>query len=117
AIGEQALVTVADVVLYIGAAIGLVACWEYRRRMLPIGLAVAFFFLTAVMFHAEARFRLPIMPFICILFGYAATVVFDKARRIEFVKHRQKQIAAGLAIAGILCVYAYTGMLFLTGKV
>lgn len=113
----QLLVTSADFLLYLGAAIGLATCWQYRQRLLPIFVGIVFFFAVQVVFHAEARFRLPLVPFLCLLFGYAAMVLTDRHRRRDFLVHKRWVTVSSVAACSIIGVYLYTGVLFLTGKI
>jgi hypothetical protein len=114
---EQAFVTIGDFLLYVGAAIGLGACWHYRTRLLLPFVAIGFFLAVQIVFHAEARFRLPVVPFLCMLFGYAAMMLTDRQRRTEFMSQKRNTRGSVVAIACIICVYVYTGVLFLAGKV
>lgn len=116
-IPTQMLVTAADFLLYVGAAIGLAACWQHRRRLLLVFLAIGFFCLVQVIFHGEGRFRLPIVPFLCVFYGYGLMVMTDARKRAEFLILRSRVLGLTAGIASIVFIYGYTGMLFLTGKV
>ena len=113
----QLLVTGTDFLLYLGAAIGLVASWKFRNRLLLLLVGIIFFFGVQVVFHAEARFRLPLVAFICMFFGYAVMLLTDRERRKEFLGHRAWVIRSSIAFCAIAGVYIYTGVLFLTGKI
>lgn len=113
----QLAVTGADFLLYLGAAIGLVASWKYKQRLLLLLVAAVFFFGVQVVFHSEARFRLPIVSFLCLFFGYAVMMLTDREQRKEFMAHRMSMIGSSIAVCSIVGVYIYTGVLFLTGKI
>jgi hypothetical protein len=113
----QMFVTGADVLLYLGAAIGLAACWQDRKRLTPLFAAIGFFCVVQVVLHSEARFRLPIVPFLCILCGYAIFVLTERGRRKEFMMLRSRMIGLAVGIGSIILIYGYTGVLFLTGIV
>lgn len=113
----QLLVTGADLLLYLGAAIGLATCWQHRHRLWLLFVGTVFFFGVQVAFHAEARFRLPMVPFLCLLCGYALMVLSDREQREELRGHKQWMVRSSIAACSIIGVYVYTGVLFLTGKI
>ena len=113
----QMLVTGADVLLYLGAAIGLAACWQDRKRLAPLFVVIGFFCAVQVVLHSEARFRLPIAPFLCILCGYALMVLTERRKRKEFMMLRSRMIGLAVGIGSIILIYGYTCVLFLTGKI
>ena len=113
----QAAAVASDFLLYIGAAIGVVATWKSRRRLVPLYAAFLFFGLVQVVLHAEARYRLPLVPLICLFFGWGTAILIDRARRLDFFANRKQKIAAGVLISSIVLVYCFTGWLFLEGKI
>lgn len=113
----QAAAVAFDFLLYVGAAIGFVATWDNRRRLVPLYVAFLFFGLVQVVLHSEARYRLPLVPLICLFFGWGAVILMDRARRLEFFTNRKLRIAAGALISSIVLVYCFTGWLFWEGKV
>ncbi len=113
----QAAAVGSDFLLYIGAVVGLVATWDNRRRLVPLYAAFMFFGLVQIVLHAEARYRLPLVPLICLFFGWGVAIVADRARRLEFFANRKLKIVAGALISLTVLVYCFTGWFFLEGKV
>ena len=113
----QAAAVGSDFILYLGAAIGFVATWENRRRLVPLYAAFIFFGLVQVVLHSEARYRLPLVPLICLFFGWGAAILVDRARRVEFFANHKLKIAAGALVSLTVLVYCFTGWLFLEGRV
>jgi hypothetical protein len=111
----QAVAVGADAVLLLGAALGAAAGWKRRRQLLPLFLAMAFFWIVQVVLHAEARFRLPIVPILGVLFGYGALVYRNGLRGA--LATPGERIAFSLSAAGILAVYGFTGWMFLRGVI
>jgi 4-amino-4-deoxy-L-arabinose transferase-like glycosyltransferase len=113
----QAVATAFDFLIYIGAAIGFVATWSERHRLLPVYGALVFFTFVQVMLHAEARYRLPLIPLLCIFFGWGVTVVANTQKRAELLAHGRMKTAAGVLVGLVGVVYVCTGLFFLTGKI
>jgi hypothetical protein len=113
----QALAVGSDFVLLIGVALGLVSTGELRSKLVPVYMTVAYFFLTQVVLEAEARNRLPLVPLLCLFFGWGIFEMLDKDRRVAFFSNRRRRLSfAGMA-AAIILIYSYTGLLFLSGKI
>ncbi len=66
--------------------LGLLLIFRYNRRYHIIGLFVIVYMLTVVMFFVNARFRLPVLPFLIILASIAFWKIFDMARERKFKK-------------------------------
>ena len=113
----QAAATAFDFLIYVGAAVGFVATWSERHRLVPIYAALLFFMLVQVVLHSEARYRLPIIPLLSMFFGLGASVVANKQKRLEFLAPSGRKTAAGILIGMVGIVYACTGWFFLTGKI
>jgi 4-amino-4-deoxy-L-arabinose transferase-like glycosyltransferase len=113
----QAVAVGVDALLLLGAALGAVAGWKHRRQLLPLFLAIAFFWLVQAVLHAEARFRLPLVPILCVLFGYGAATLVSRDRLRSTFALQGPRIAFCLCAAGIVVVYGFTGWMFLRGMI
>lgn len=113
----QLLAVIIDFILLIGVAIGIVVAANSRHRTLLILEAVLFFFLVQVVLHAEARFRLPLVPLFCLFFGWGVTIIADKQRRNLLLKSTTKYLIAGGLITLMFLIYVYTGWLFMKGVI
>ena len=113
----QAIAVASDFLLYIGGAIGLIALWQDRKRLMPLFVAVAFFALVQVVLHSESRYRLPLVPVFCLLSGWGSVMMVDRVRRNEFFSHYGQRLATGILAGFIVLVYSFTGWLFLIGRI
>lgn len=113
----QAVAVGADALLLLGAALGAVAGWKFRRQLLPLFLAMVFFWLVQAVLHAEARFRLPVVPLLCVLFGYGAATLVSRSRLKETFGLPGPRVVFCSCAAGIIAVYVFTGWMFLRGMI
>jgi len=113
----QALAVAFDFILLLGAAVGLVATVGLRAQLIPLYMALAYFSSVHCLLHAEARFRLPLVPLLCLFFGLGMSNLMDKSRRDKFLAGKKVCLALGGIVACIVLVYSYTGWLFLSGRV
>lgn len=113
----QALAVVADVFLYALCIVGIVSCWPLKREFVLPVLAVLFFIVTQIALHAEARYRLPLVPVFCVMAAVGWHSLSRAGERIALLgsKKRVGLIVCGLTALGV--VYMYTGWLFLQGSV
>lgn len=113
----QAVAVAADIVLAIGAAVGIVVTRRHAGRFLPLYSAIAFFFLTHVILHCESRFRLPLVPLVGVFFGIGmATVVRREILRALLADRAAMRLLVPLLV-GIVIVYFITGVFFVNGIV
>ncbi len=113
----QAVAVGVDALLLLGASLGAVAGWKYRRQLLPLYLAILFFWLVQAVLHAEARFRLPLVPILCVLFGYGAATLASRSRLRSAFAPPGPRIAFCLCATGIIAAYGFTGWMFLRGVI
>ena len=113
----QAICVAGDVLLYMLGGIGLIVIGEKRRSFLPIFAAIVFFTALQVIMHCEARYRLPIMPFVAMLSAIGASVLIDTRRLKEFWQIQKYKVAIASWVVAVCCVYAFTAWQFLSGKI
>ena len=113
----QGVAVMADVLLYLAAVLGMVRMRNAGGRLVPVIGAMVFFAVLALVLHAEARYRLPLMPLICMFAGWTALPAMgeDDWRRLLLDGSRFRWGVAG-AVA-IIMVYAVTGWMVLTGSI
>lgn len=112
----QAVCVAADIMLYLLAGLGVVALGNARRTCASWFVAIMFFTATHVLMHVEARYRLPLVPFIALLAGSGVTLLMDTQRLRAFLHIRRHRWIVGAWVMVVAMVYAYTGWLFLSGK-
>lgn len=111
----QALAVAFDALLLAAAVIGVAGSGPFRGRWAPLGAAVTFFWLVQAVLHAEARFRLPLVPLIALFAGWGVAQLLDRGefRRLLSSPWPRGVIIGGLAVVAI--AYGATGIMFLTG--
>ena len=113
----QGVAVGADIVLLSFAVIGFVAAYREKSRLAPIFVALMFFTLVQLVMHAEARYRLPLIPLLSVIGGLGIVAATDAGRRRELFATPSSRPILGLGISGILLVYGYTAWLFTHGAV
>ena len=106
-----------DAVLFMASVLGFLSVWFLRRRLIIPVAAVVFFWLVQTVLHAEARFRLPLIPLLALPAGWGVRILSDpERRRVLFADQRFRRSV--LVCAGLLAaVYGFTGYLFLRGVI
>lgn len=115
-IALQAVAVASDALLLLGVAVGFVVTLSDRRRLLPLYSAVVFFTIVHLVLHAEARYRVPLIPLLCVFFGSGLWVFLDHGRVRELLAGPMARWAAILCGA-VVFIYGLTGWLFLKGLV
>jgi hypothetical protein len=110
----QLAAVMADVAVYFFAGIGLLAVVG-QRNMYPAYAAIIFFSLMQVVMHCEARYRLPIMPFVAMLSAAGLALLSDTQRRTDFLHSGTNNILASLWCVAVCGLYAFTAWQFFSG--
>jgi 4-amino-4-deoxy-L-arabinose transferase-like glycosyltransferase len=111
----QLLAVAADFVLLIGVAVGVVIV-PAHRSLVPMVTVILFSMVVQVVLHSEARFRLPVIPFLCLFFGYGFSILLKWRADKSVVSLKAFRSATGLA-GIVVIVYAMTGWLFLSNRI
>jgi 4-amino-4-deoxy-L-arabinose transferase-like glycosyltransferase len=114
----QAVAMVADVFLYLSCMLGLIQMWKPQVSLLPVAGALLVFALTPVLLHSEARYRLPLVPLLCLFAGWAGLPTSGVEEWKELVRRKRGQLR--WVIAGTLAViggYAVTAWMVLSGHI
>lgn len=113
----QGIAVGTDFILLALLIIGISGFREWEPRLMPMCAALAVFFLIHLVLHSEARYRLPIVPFLCLFAGVGVGRLMDGTLRREFMaeRSRRSRLMAGGAL--LVAVYGYTGFLFLQGRI
>jgi hypothetical protein len=113
----QALAVGVDWFLALLCVVGGVILWRERRKFVLPALALLFFWGVQAVLHAEARFRLPLVPLMAVMAGVAGiALIQDRARR-GVLSGRGPRIAVAIGWACIMLVYGTTAVLYLRGAI
>lgn len=113
----QAVAVMADVLLLLGSVVGVVTAWNRRIHLMPLFGAMAVFAMTHSILSAEARYRLPIVPFLAILFALGIRELASKGGRMNILSTRGARVFLSMAIPSIILVYALTVWMVLAGHI
>jgi 4-amino-4-deoxy-L-arabinose transferase-like glycosyltransferase len=127
----QMLAVGAEAFLLLGAVLGLLTpvparagvargnfpAGRTRNRTLTwIALAVLFFILVHVLLHAEARYRLPLVPLLCVMAGVGLAHPVPGTNRWR-VWTTRRRLWLALLWACIIGLYGVTGWMYLNGLI
>jgi 4-amino-4-deoxy-L-arabinose transferase-like glycosyltransferase len=115
--GLHLLAVCSDIFLLVAATVGVFSLWYLRRRFWPLFAAFLFFWLVQVVLHAEARFRLPLIPLLALPAGWGIHVLSNRDRRQALLNDPQFRRSVVFSAVVIAAVYSYTGYLFLSGAI
>ncbi len=111
----QVVAVLFDVLLLIGALAGFAACVRTPGRPWALYAALGFFSFVQLFLHAEARFRLPLVPVISLFAGIGISSFVDANTRkdlLAIVRARRLLVGGGLVL---VVVYGITGFFVLQG--
>ncbi len=111
----QAVAVLSDALLLILCAVGVTGMWFLRARLTPVYAAIGFFWLVQAVLHAESRFRLPLVPLAAILAGWGVAILVRRRKLKALLARPGMRRALAGSLAGVIVLYAATGLLFLTG--
>jgi len=111
----QLLAVGCDAILLTLFAVGVIGMGFLKGRLLPVWAAVLFFWLVQALLHSESRFRLPLIPLLAIFAGWALVLLWRRSRRTRLLRSRARRGMIAWALAGIVSLYALTGVLFMRG--
>jgi hypothetical protein len=105
----------ADVIVLVLAWAGILAMWFLRKRLTLVFAALLFFSVVQVLLHAEARFRLPLTPFLLMFaaWGWSPEGTERGFRGLIARVRERKALLAGWIV--IACLYGFTAFLHLHG--
>jgi 4-amino-4-deoxy-L-arabinose transferase-like glycosyltransferase len=112
----QAVAVGCDFILLLGSVLGILAAGNQGAWRMPLYVAMFFFFVTQVVLHAEARFRLPVVPLLGVLFGGGLASLIDGGGAHTLISPGRTRTAFGAAALLITAIYVLTGVLFVTGS-
>jgi hypothetical protein len=113
----QAVAVGCDFILLLGSLLGILVSGSQGVWRVPLYAAMIFFFLTQVVLHAEARFRLPIVPVLALFFGGGLSLLTSGMGVRAFLSPRKRRAAFVAAVLLITAVYVLTGVLFIGGSI
>ncbi len=112
----QAVCVASDIGVYLLAGLGAVALGNVRQRLAGWFIAIMFFTGMHVLMHVEARYRLPVVPFLALLAGAGAALLMSTQRLKEFLHVRLHRRIVGAWAMVVAMVYGYTAWQFFSGK-
>jgi hypothetical protein len=113
----QLTAVILEFLLWIGVAVGITAIPKFNRNVILVIAAILFFSLIQMILHAEARYRLPLVPLLCLYFGWGAYVLTNKQEIKTVYSSKRKLNTVTILIGTLILVYAYTGILFFKGSI
>jgi 4-amino-4-deoxy-L-arabinose transferase-like glycosyltransferase len=114
----QAVAVLADLFLLLAAMLGLVRMRAPAVSLLPVWGALVYFTAVCLLLQAEARYRLPLIPFVCLAAGWTALPLPGKQEWADLVRRRERRVrwvAAG--VLTIVAAYAITAWMVFTGSI
>jgi 4-amino-4-deoxy-L-arabinose transferase-like glycosyltransferase len=111
-----AIAVAGDVVLWGALGVGILFLGVRWKRAIPLFAAMLFFTATHVVLHAEARYRLPLMPIAAIIAGGGvAALQTGGVRALVGVPARRRWALAGAC--SLAAVYGVTAWMVLRGSI
>jgi 4-amino-4-deoxy-L-arabinose transferase-like glycosyltransferase len=112
----QALFMSFDILLLLSTFCGVALSSLKRVTFSTVWVAIAFFTAMNMLLYAEARYRLPLLPFLCILGAGSTSLRNPDLRRGLFTNARTRMIlVSGIVI--LAAAYGLTALLFLGGVI
>jgi 4-amino-4-deoxy-L-arabinose transferase-like glycosyltransferase len=115
-ISLQAIAVLTDIAFLVFSAIGMIIAWPRWREMLPLLAAIVVFAVVHIGLHAEARYRLPIVPVLSLFTGPGLVLAGRSGGITAHLKRRGMRVALLVVVLLIFGVYVQTGMMFLHGR-
>jgi 4-amino-4-deoxy-L-arabinose transferase-like glycosyltransferase len=116
-VGLQAVAVGFDALLYMGVSIGIVFSAISYRKFIPLYAALVFFWGIHAILHAEARFRLPVVPVLIFFFSLGCLALVEKGRRNALLgSHLRRRWIAFLLLA-VVGAYGVTVWMFISGDI
>ncbi len=116
AVAVQAVCVAGDMGLYVLAGLGVLALGKARHKVSGWFVAILFFSAVHMLMHVEARYRLPVVPFIALLAGAGGALLMDTQARREFLHIPRHRRWVGSWMTAVVVVYGYTAWQFFSGK-
>jgi hypothetical protein len=113
----QAISVSGDIVVYLLSGIGFVGFARRDRRFLPMIIAIGFVALQQTVLHCEARYRLPVMPFMILMAAPAFVLTTDRLRFSRFLAEGNKRLYVIVWVLTVTATYAFTAWQVVSGKI
>jgi Dolichyl-phosphate-mannose-protein mannosyltransferase len=115
-IAVQGAAVAGDVVLL---GLFVLGCMDARTRAGIFRLMIAamlFFWIAQLVLHAEARFRLPLVPLLAVVAGHGLRSLAEKEQRQLLLRGRRAKLRLATGLAGIAVVYGITTWMVFTHR-
>jgi len=110
----RAIAMAGDAALWVLVCFGVVLGGAGIRRGWVLVLPFAFFAIAHVSMHAEARYRLPLVPLLCII-GAGGAAILIRGKWWRSLRSGRK-ISLLVLVSLVIALYGLTGVLFLVGQ-
>jgi hypothetical protein len=106
-----------DLAVWLAVAVGLVVLRPPRGVALLLGGAILYFWLVQAVLHAEARFRLPVVPLLAAYAGAGVAAMMRPRELLYLLRGTGRSAATAGLLLVVLLVYGVTAWMFLNGQV
>jgi 4-amino-4-deoxy-L-arabinose transferase-like glycosyltransferase len=113
----QLVAVAADILLLAAVVIGVAGLPRKGTGDVLLWGALIYFWLVQAVLHAEARFRLPLVPLLAVMAGGGLAMLADVAGRRRCREDARVRRAIVIGLSAIATVYAATAVLFLRGDI
>jgi hypothetical protein len=112
----QASFMVCDILLLIGVLFGAVVGSTRHVSLLVLSTPIVYFTGMTMLLYAEARFRLPVLPLLCIIAAGSSTLL-DAGWRQRILSYSINRWLLMGGVTLVIALYALTALLFLGGRI
>jgi 4-amino-4-deoxy-L-arabinose transferase-like glycosyltransferase len=113
----QLVAVAADILLLAAVVIGVAGLPRKGTGDVLLWGALIYFWLVQAVLHAEARFRLPLVPLLAVMAGGGLAMLADAAGRRRCRENARVRRAIVIGLSAVATVYAATAVLFLRGDI
>jgi hypothetical protein len=107
----------ADLAIWLAVAVGLVVLRPPRATAILVAGAILYFWLVQATLHAEARFRLPVVPLLAAYAGAGVAALTRPGELLSLLRGTGRSAAMAALLLVVLLVYGVTAWMFLSGQV
>jgi len=109
----QAFLMAFDIMLWVCFIAGAAIAWKRRVPMFPVWIVLAFFTMMHAILHAEARYRLPLVPLLCVIGAGLVAARDPLFRGALFADPGSRRVLVG----GVMClILLYAAALYLVSQ-
>jgi hypothetical protein len=106
-----------DLAVWLAVAVGLVVLRPPRSTAILVAVAILYFWLVQAVLHAEARFRLPVVPLLAAYAGAGVAALARPRELLSLLRGSGRAAAMAALLLVVLLVYGVTAWMVLSGQV